>query len=185
MHRATLIGVLLLLVAGCTTLQVTSEFNPKTDFTRLKTYAWLDGAEKRGNDVRIDSELVTTAVRQSVEDVLAARGLKKVEAATADCLVTWFGAIEQRLTVENIDHFYARYGYGALYRSPQWNPQSTGQAVDYEEGSLVIDIIDSTTHSLLWRGSGRDKIVAGRPETQVRANIKAAVNRILAELPSR
>lgn len=184
MLRTGLLGLLVLFVAGCTAIQVTSDYNPKTDFSRLKTYAWLSEADNPSENVRINNKLVIDSVRVSVERNLDSKGFAKAEREQADFLITWFGAIDQKIKTENINHFYRPYGYGTLYRDPYWNTQPTVTNVtEYEEGSLIFDFLDPKNHALLWRSTGRDKIVKGQPEDKVRKNIDKAVSQILIGFP--
>ena len=184
MFRFSLLAVFLVWFTGCSTLQVTTDFNPKTDFSEFRTYAWLNDTDKPSEDVRINNILVVKSVRSAVEEVLESKGFAKVEREHADFLVVWFGAIEEKLKTENINHFYRRYGYGTLYRDPYWNSQPTVSSVkEYEEGRLIIDMVNPDDHSLIWRGGGKDKIVEGRTKEQVRKNLGDAVKTILERFP--
>lgn len=180
-----LVSVLMLFAASCSTLEVSSNFNPKTDFSRLKTYAWLNDVDHPSSNVRVNNELVRNSVREGIEEDLAAKGfIKSEQRDTADFLVTWFGAIEQKLKVENINNFYAPYGYGTLYRDPYWNSNPTvTKTKAYEEGSLIIDFLDPKHQALLWRGTGKDRIEAGQPPETVKRKLKESVRMILANFP--
>ncbi len=182
------INLLLLLVlsftAGCSTVQVKSDFNPKTDFSRLKTYQWLKSNDKPSDDVRINNEFVINTIRAAVEKDLQTKGFTRVDNGQADFVIAWFGAIEQKIKSENIDHFYRPYGYGTLYRDPYWNAQPTTVNVsEYEQGSLIFDFLDPGTHTLLWRGIGSDTLKENQSERQVIQNLNAAVTQILAGFP--
>ena len=184
MKHIILLCVMVLALPGCSTLKVTSDFNPNTDFTRLKTYGWLHSIDQPSENVRINNDFVRGAVREAVEEALGEKGFVKTDRDSADFVITWFGAIETKLKVENINHFYAPYGYGTLYRDPYWNSNpSIASTTEYEEGSLVFDFIDPQKQSLIWRGSGRDKVVEGEPDEVVRKHLKAAVKSIIADFP--
>ena len=178
------LGLVTLLVAGCSTIKVGSDYNRNTDFSKLKTYAWLNETDNPSDNVRMNNKLVIDSVRTSVEKDLNSKGYTKADRESADFLITWFGAIEEKIKAQNIDHFYSSYGYGTLYQNPYWNPQSQVTNIkEYEEGSLIFDFLDPVNHTLLWRGIGRDKVVEGRPEDVVRKNIDRAVRKILADYP--
>ena len=184
MKRITLLSVIVLVLSGCSTLKVTSDFNPNTDFTRLQTYGWLHSIDQPSENVRVNNDFVRSAVREAVEETLEEKGFVKTDRESADFVITWFGAIETKLKVENINHFYAPYGYGTLYRDPYWNSNpSVVNKTEYEEGSLVFDFLDPKKQTLIWRGAGRDKIVEGEPDELARKNLKAAVKSILADFP--
>ena len=188
MVRFSLLSFLLFFIAaGCSEVQVNTNFNPKTDFSGLKTYRWLSTEADPGDDLRFNNELVTRTVRAAVENELSAKGFTRDDSGQPDFVVTWFGSIEEKIRTANINHFYSRYGYGALYRDPYWNsqPAASMNAVEYEEGSLVIDFLDPVSHALLWRGSGSGKLKENQSESQVRRNLNGAVTSILADFPPR
>lgn len=184
MRKLFFVG-LLLLVAGCTTIQVESDYNTKVDFSRLKSYAWLSETDNPSENVRINNKFVIDSVRTQVEKTLNSRGFVKTEPEQADFVIVWFGAIEQKIKSQNIDHFYSSYGYGALYQNPYWNDSKSlvANASEYEEGSVILDFLDPDNHTLLWRGVGRDKVVEGRPQDVVKKQINDMVSMVLADFP--
>ncbi len=97
MLRMILLSSFLLVLASCTTMQVKHSYNPKTDFSRLKTYSWLNDMDQPSENVRINNNLVKSAVRSGVEETLNAKGFVMTERDKADFLITWFGAIKQEI----------------------------------------------------------------------------------------
>jgi hypothetical protein len=54
----------------------------------------------------------------------------------------------------------------------------------YEEGSLIFDVMDLKSNSLIWRGYASEILVAeNTPLTE--ENIKEAVKKIFAKFPAR
>ena len=179
-----LVAVLLFFNSSCSTLSVQTDYNPAYDFSALKNYAWLDTTKAHGTDARINNDLVVDRVRKAVEQTLAARGYVKTDAASADFIVSWLGAIEKKLQVDTIDHFYSPYGYGSLYRDPFWGGSTrTTTAYEYEVGTLVIDILDPVQHKLIWRGTGEDRISGNKDPEKVSKGINEAVAAIMKDFP--
>ncbi len=174
-----------LIVAGCAQLQTGSKIDDATDFTELKTFSWLHDADKPAEDVRLNDPKVRQTVRTAVEESLVSKGYEKVERQQADFLVTWFGAIEQKMKKENIDHFYAPYGYGRLYRNPVMNTESPRTIAEYEKGTIIIDIVDPKRQKLIWRGSGSGRLAEDQPEQTALRNLNRSVTKILAPFPAR
>ncbi len=181
-----LAGLILITVIGCTSIQTNSDHNPKTDFSLLKTYGWLNEIDQLSDDVRVNNKLTRETVRTAIEESLQAKGFKKADGDQADFLIAWFGAIEKKIRTENIEHFYAPYGYGTLYRDPNWNPELNQKPVaEYEEGSLIIDFLDPDKHGLIWRGTGTGKIVEEQTQERAQKNLSQAVHKILEGFPPR
>ncbi|MEJ2056809.1 MAG: DUF4136 domain-containing protein [Desulfofustis sp.] len=185
MIRTTLALLLLTLLAGCSRVQTSSEIDAGTDFAGLKTYAWLTDEEPKAEDIRLNDPRIGTIVRDAVDQVLTEKGYTKVEQEEADFLVVWFGAIEKKIKKENIEHFYAPYGYGTLYRDPALRTGASGTAREYEEGTVIIDVLDPRTRDILWRGSGSGRLVEGQQEQIALNNLRRSVKKIVQPFPVR
>ena len=178
-------GLLVILAAGCSQIQTASEIDSGIDFSTYKTFAWLTDIDKTADDVRLNDPEVRKTIRTAVEQSLSAKGYQQADRSQADFLVAWFGAIEQKIKKENIDHFYAPYGYGTLYRDPALNPESPRALMEYETGTLIIDIADPEDRRIIWRGSGSGRIVEDRTKQAALDNLSRSVTKILEPFPSR
>lgn len=187
MNRPVLFGLVaafLFFITACSTLSVNTDYNPAYDFSAMKSYAWLDTGKAPGSDARVNNALIIERVRSAVDQTLAARGYVKTDSASADFKVSWLGAIDKKLQVDTIDHFYSPYGYGALQRDPFWSgPMPTTRIHEYEVGTLIIDILDPVQHKLIWRGTGSDRLKANRSPQQVTKGINEAVAAIMKDFP--
>jgi len=184
MLKTSLLSIIILIVSGCSTIQVTSEYNSKRDFSDLKSYAWFNDKDSPSDNLRINNELVIGSVRDAIKESLVSKGFVETARDQADFLISWFGAIEQKVKIENITNFYAPYGYGTLYRDPALNTQAQAKVIkEYEKGSLIIDFLDPKSNTLMWRGIGQDRIVEGQSVENIKENLHLAVSQILANFP--
>ena len=101
-----------LLMQGCATgAQVRVDFDPKTDFQALRSYAWAPmTAEEQQQKSR--NSLTHERIQSAVDAHLAARGYAKVAEAQADFLVTHTVTVESRTQVQSTQMSvgYGRYG---------------------------------------------------------------------------
>ncbi len=178
---------LLIALTACSTLNVSTDLDTAYDFSKLRSYAWLDSSSPVSTDTRINNDLIVSRVRSAVEKNLEERGLVKTDNASADMLVSWFGAIDTKLQVESIDHFYSPYGYGPLHRESRWAGGVAGMrtttAREYEVGTLVIDVLDPVQHKLIWRSTGQDRIGKNKKPEEVTRGINEAVRAIMKDFP--
>jgi len=178
-------GVLsLFLLAGCSTLTVKTDYEPQYDFSALKTYAWLEG-EAPSNDIRVNNSLIINRVVDAVNNDLQSKGYQLVEKDKADFYVNWFGGIENKIRRETINHYYGGmgYGYGAWGYGGYWPGYSQTYDVEYQEGSLIIDIADSKDKQLIWRGTGQDYVEDNETPEKITAGINQTVTKILGTFP--
>jgi len=130
-------GLSALSVTGVFAQKITTEFDEAVDFSKFKTFAVRDG-RLNSRSPALNSELTKKRIETEIERALTARGLaRSTERSDLNVFYT-FGA-QRRVEAET-------YPAG-------WRGLGTRVAkVPYAEGTLVIDLRDPTTKSLVWRG---------------------------------
>lgn len=160
-------------LAGCATMNVRSYVARNADFNRYTTYAWGPADVMSTGDPRLDNNTFFRARLQTdVNAGLAARGFEQADAESADLLVHYHMSVTQRIDVNEIDQ---KYGYCEDCRPSV-----------YDAGTLTLDLVDTRTGRLVWRGWA-ERSIEGVLEKQewVERQIDDAVARILARLPRR
>lgn len=176
---------LLIVVTGCSTIRTESGVDPQVDLSKYATYGWLTTNDVSVENVRVDNALVIESVRASVEDSLEKKGYVKVEEDNADFLVTWLGAVDRKIQVDEIRHFYNSSGYGVLFKGPASNTAQSGpQPVGYDEGTLVIHLVDPNSHKVFWQGSAKERVREGMSDKDVKLYIDQSIKQILNLYPS-
>jgi len=176
----TLVALLVALaLAGCSRITVTADHDPSANFGALHTYAWRPGPQQGVGDPRFDSALIDKRVRAAVDRVLASKGYRAAAPGnTADFLVGYHAVVRQKTSAQTINQMYG-YRVVALPGGPG------AHAHDYDQGTLLIDVIDPTTLQLLWRGSGTGVVDPQANPEKREQRINDAVERILADFPPR
>lgn len=134
--------LLLVFAAGCAGTRPAPRYawDPKADFAPLESYAWSDGPGFRmpHGDSIIDGRFIDQRVRAAVDRSLEAKGLRRVDPATADALVSYrtgdTGVADQDHIVGG--DWWAGYAVGTEYE---------------KERSIRIDL-RTPANVLLWRG---------------------------------
>lgn len=174
----------LFLLTGCSTLSVQTDYEPNYDFSSLKTYAWLEGGAP-STDIRINNSLIINRVVSAINQELQAKSYKLVEKDKADFYVNWFGGIQNKMRQETINTYYGAlgYGYGPWTYGGFWPGYTHTYNVEYQEGSLIIDIADSKSKQLIWRGTGQDYVEEKETPEKITEGINKAVASILSSFP--
>lgn len=160
---------------------VKTEFDPRADFSALKTFAWAAPQRQSVENPILDSELLDSKVQAAVTTALRARGFVPGPPENADFIVTYHAA-------RDLETRPASWSMGVGFGTPWWgysypwqNTIIVSRAPEYyEEGVLIIDILDAANGGLLWRGW------RGRPLSQRHFTpeaVQATVTEILAEFP--
>ncbi len=143
--------------------KVNVEFDHGADFGRYKTFAIRRG-ELNSRNPALNSDLVKKQIEDDIRHDLNGRGLTETPDRADLNVVYTFGAA-RRTELES---------YPAGWRG--WGTRVV--RVPYAEGTLVIDLRDPTTHSLVWRAiSTEDKSNAAKIEGKLDNMVKKAIQK--------
>jgi uncharacterized protein DUF4136 len=136
-HILPTFAVILLASLGASAQKVAVQFDEAVDFSQFKTFAIRSGQLNSRNPA-LNNDLVKKRIEADIERDLTARGLTESSGA-ADLNVRYhFGAGRNT----RVEAFPAGWrGLGTRY-----------VRVPYAEGTLVIDLHEAQTRSLVWRG---------------------------------
>jgi len=162
---AVLTGCLLALPALAVAQDVKIDFDKAYNFAPVKTYAIKIGTAW-GND------LSQRRVLEEFDQAIAAKGWKKVAEGQADIQVVLHGATS---TKRNVNTFYSggMGGYGYRYGGMGGMGTASTTVSEYTVGTLVVDMFDSKTKNLVFRGVAEDEI-SDKPEKNVKKLDKAS-----------
>ncbi len=170
---------------ACSGLTVATDFDPNADFSKIRSYAWLDersGVEGDRNDV---SGLLDQRIRRAIDAELLGKGLANLERASADVLVSYHLGVEKKLDVRTI---HSGYGYGGGWhrgygRYGGYGAGSETYVSEYEEGTFLIDLIEPAKKQLIWRGSGQARVRRSSSPEDREERIREVVAKVLATYP--
>jgi len=117
--------------------KITMEFDQTIDFSKYKTFAIREGQLNSGNPA-LNSPLVKKQIEADIQNDLTAKGLTLVPSGPSDLNVRYTFGAARKTEIEAYPAGW--YGFGTRY-----------VRVPYSEGTLVIDLRDPTTRSLVWR----------------------------------
>ena len=186
-HTKFFSTLLAITLSGCATTNVRIEVPPGIDHASWTSYAWLETFQPRSGDPRIDVSALDEQIRSAIERELNKHGYKRSAADQADVLLVYRVMVRTKQDKEMASVYddYAGIGGNRLYSPAFGEPVLIGKQFIYEEGSLNIDIIDSESHDLLWRGSTRKTVVNKTDPDKRRKRVDQTVHEILERLPER
>lgn len=187
--RLTLI-VFLTALAGCSTMEVNTDYDPQADFSNLKTFAWIDEPQKPTGDPRIDDNpFLKSRVHAAVDRELAAKGFVPATSGNPDFLVAYHVSLNEKRSVQHLNDYYG-YGAGWGYtyagvRRPAYysSPSSSTYVYTYDEGTLILDIVKPEGRQLIWRGAARDEVRFSDKPSEEGSKLNEAVQRMLKDFP--
>ena len=173
--RLAAVAIAALAVTGCATMNVSSHAERGLDFSQYRTYDWGPADALPTGDPRLDKNpFFQDHLQGAVEKQLAAKGFARSTSGTPGLLIHYHASINQRIDVNRADR---ESGYC-------YDEDCTARVIEYEAGTLVLDMIDTRTNRVIWRGWAQNS-VEGVLDNQDRMarKIDEAVRRMLARLP--
>ena len=171
------VGVLLILLAvlvSCSSMSVKHDYDSETDFSKYRTYAWME--QSLPGDELAKHPLIQKRVKVAVDETLASNGYTLTDLGEADFVVVIHAGVKERIRIQD-------WGHHGWY-DPWWGPY--GGRVDvsyYEEGTLVIDVVDAKEKELVWRGMGTGIMRQYAKPEKMQKDIDQDVAKILAAFP--
>jgi len=161
-------------LAGCSSVSVTNDYDPASDFSAYSTFSIYDGVIK---DSELENvPLAKKRVLEAINNEMQKKELTEAEAAVADLIIYAHGGTTEKMNVTDYG-----YGYGGW-----WGPNPYGRDIDvsyYTQASLIVDFVDNTKKELVWRGIGSAALQdRGTPEERQQF-IDEAVAQILDQYP--
>jgi hypothetical protein len=144
---------------------------PGTDFSKYKTYKWVEiqGAEK-------PDQIIDTQIKQAIDKALAAGGLTAVTGDKADLYVAYQIAYtkEQQWNTYSVGGPYAwRYGGG----------MGTATSSTIAIGTVALDMFDPAAKELVWKGRASKTLSNEKNPEKRQKNIDKAMAKLLKDFP--
>jgi len=137
-----LLGIALFSGAASLNAQVKTDYDHSANFSSYKTYSWLK--------VQSGDSLWDNRIQQDVDSQLAAKGWTKVD-SNADASVSAFRSTQNHTTLET---FYDGFGGGWRFRGFGGGEGISTTTTDVTKvGNIDVDIFDTHTKNLIWRGT--------------------------------
>lgn len=173
-------------LSGCSSMNVYSDFDPAADFAKLETWDWAKDAAHLGGDPRLENALVRGPIETAISDELLRRNFHLAIQSEPDFLIAYHVALNQKLDMQIVNDSYG-YAYQGTYGAT-WGPAAQDQAAvpqEYEQGTLVLDILDAGSKQLVWRGTVEAKVYPDLEPRKREERIRDAVQQLLSQFPPR
>lgn len=184
-------GFLTLLVAifclsGCATKpRVSTDYDASYNFASLKSFAVKSAKQDTKENILI-SPFTLSHIHSLVNSELAKRYQSVGESSSPDFYVTYHVVMEEKLEPSAYDQMYGFGYWGRSYRYPSsifYRPNLDGGVRVYNQGSLIIDMVDAKTQQPIWRGVSEKRLNKGLSPQKQREILTGAVLEVLTQFP--
>jgi hypothetical protein len=161
---------------SCTTIRVSTDYDPHTDLTSLRTYGWRARKVDESRDPRLDNSLLDARIRGAVDRELSARGIRNVS-ENPDFEVGYDIVLEKDVRFTTTGGWYYPAGAWGWGWGGWAYPQTYGRA--YDRTVLILDFNDPASGNLLWRGMAQGNLIDDATPEEREAQVDATVAAIL------
>lgn len=172
---AAMAAAIAVAAGGCATMNVSSHVERGIDFAQYKSFDWGPADALPTGDPRLDKDpFFKDQLQGAVERQLARRGVALSSSGTPDLRIHYHANVSQRINVSGADRQYGCPG-----------PDCGARVDEYEAGTIVIDVVDTRTNKVVWRGWAQDRLeplLANRD--RLADHIAKAVERMFTQMPT-
>jgi hypothetical protein len=143
-----LMGMMLLFAGKLSAQQVKTDYDHNANFAQYKTYSW--------EQVKTKDALDVDRIKAAVNAALTAKGWTQVDTGGDVSII----AVETTRDQQTLNTFYDGFGGGWGWRRFGGGgfADATTTTETYKVGTLVVDLFDTKTKQLIWRGSSSDTL---------------------------
>jgi hypothetical protein len=143
-----LIGLMALFAGNASAQQVKTDYDRSANFAQYKTYSW--------EHVKTQDPLDVDRIKSAVNAALATKGWTQVDSGGDVSIV----AVEMTREQQTLNTFYNGFGGGWGWR--RFGGGGLGDATTttetYKVGTVIVDLFDTKTKQLIWRGAESDTL---------------------------
>ena len=164
--RFALLAMLLSITSAIAVAQqVSVNYNHSQSFVQYHTYAWGSN-----NANAIQNSILAQVAQQDIDSAMQAKGLQKVqESQTPDLILTANGGMKQQTSYSAWGMRGIGGGMGGI--TPEQNVI----------GTMIVDLYDAKTQSLIWRGIAQDTLSNNGNKNQ--QLVEKAIQKIFKQWP--
>ena len=180
-YKITLALLLTALFAVAALADTKSDYDRSYDFGRLRTWDFKI-VTRMPNDPLMRNELWDSRVRNGLISHFTEARFTKVDDGEPSFLVNYFMGLKKKYDIR-----YLNYGFPGYFKSMNrygrwygWGPRY-GRVdvwrIPYTESTLIVDVIDSRTNHLVWRGYDTQTIDFEKSEKTIHKSVENLTKR--------
>ncbi len=169
--------VCFVLLQACATV-VDTDYNPSIDFVGFKGYQWQPMPHVPYDDPRLNSSLLHGRIQSAMNATLQRRGFVLLQKGKPDFYLAYHLRLEKRTEADTVS-----FGAGLHHRHYGWGLGTETIIREYDESTLIIDVLDPESGDILWRGSLGNRVNRAGSVAEKDRQIQHQVNTILSEFP--
>jgi hypothetical protein len=174
--RVYLLALFLLILSGCSSLKVQTDYDPNADLGAPKTFAVVH------KTVEGEDTLTSDRIVAALKNELTQKGYVESPQENADFYLLFHTGVTSKTRIDTdyqyVDMYPYTYGYG--YRTVAVPRTRT---YSYEEAKLIVDAVVPKKNKIIWRGTAVDYLKTMKTPQEKTAYINRVVKELLKSFP--
>jgi len=170
-------------LTGCSSIPVNQDYDASANFGAIKKVQWLpvqQQTEPTAQAFEKQNPLIAKRIRNAIQSSLAAKGIALVN-DQADAFVSYRFSVESKLRTDNVRTSIG-FGFGHFSRHGGLMFNTAPDLYEYDEGKLVIDILDMRGN-LIWRGISPSLLEEQSTPAETTQLVNDVVAKVLSQYP--
>jgi hypothetical protein len=168
---------MLLMVACGTSISTNYDYDVNARFEQYRTYDWVPKKESNAGGAgaaRQQSDLMNNRIKNAIAQQLSEKGFTE-NSSGPDVLMIFHTGVQDKVQVTDWGYRYSDYYWG-------WGGRDI-DVYNYEEGTLIIDMVDAKTNQLVWRGAGSVALDNNMSPEKANNLVNSVVGKIFSKYP--
>lgn len=171
------------LLSACSGIQVSQDYDDKANFTNIKTLQWVPDDKQidpKATEFAKKNPLIAKRIEKAITTEMQAKGHQFVT-QNPDAFITYHVGTKSKIRSQPVTTSigFGTFGGGSFGGI---GIQTSPDVEQYEEGRLVIDILDKN-QKLLWRGTSTTYIEDHLSSEETTELVNELVQKLLAQYP--
>jgi hypothetical protein len=163
---------------------VRTNYMPGTDFSKYRTYAWVDEVQGVPAVGGRPDQILDAQVKQAIDSQMAGKGLTKVVEGKPDLLLGYQLAIDKE---KQINGFAS--GMGGFGGMGGWGPWGGGldsfsaSTSSNYIGTFIVGMYDPAAKKLVWIGAAQHAIEPSKKQEKNQERLNKGAQKLLKDFP--
>jgi hypothetical protein len=166
-RRVMAVALVVAGVVACASneVRVRTAIAPDANLNSERTFRFLPmtmahpsaNVAQEGNPM-LENSITGKEVRDDIARDLEGRGYMRTRDPQSDLTIAYYIGSKNRLQVTDFNYGYPFWGWRGWRWGAGWGAWPDRQVTEYQEGTVIIDVLDNTGKKLLWRGVGKSQV---------------------------
>ena len=170
-------------LTGCSSIPINQDYDASADFSAIKKVQWLpiqQQVKPTAHEFEKQNPLIAKRIRNAIQSSLSHKGMALVN-DQADAFITYRVSVESKLRTDNVRTSIG-FGFSHFSRHGGLIFNTTPDLYEYDEGKLVIDILDMRGN-LIWRGMSPSLLQEQSTPAETTNLVNSVVAKVLSQYP--